>query len=305
VGELLEEEELLEISKLKLDTTFASLSKFIVWNEAEEKYFFQKARGWIAVETAPSSIVELTNEDEIYAYFSEIKDPFLKELRGNGFLKVWLNSFFDLASISSLNAFTEIFKNSFYENSYSSPRKSELFFKRFFQIKEAYTSFQNALSSSPQFWVEFRKNNPPFFEQYEPEAVPKPIQLSHIELLNYFLTHGMLPKEEGSLQAFGKKLMELKGSDMIQLRGVFLASLLDAKKKKLLTNLLRNVDEKWFYGLLNPKLSAALDKLVSEVKRRTGSNFFADLRIQHPVDRILFFTESVSKRGSDGGRTML
>ncbi len=298
VGELLEEEGMLEKSKLDLDTSFTALSKFIVWNEAEKKYFFQQAKGWTAVEIAPSSLIELTNEDAIYAYFSELKDPFLRDLKGKGFLKVWLNSFFDLASISSLNAFTEIFKNSFYENSYSSSRKQELFFKQFFQVKDAFTSFQEALASSPQFWIEFRQNNPSFFEQYEAVSMPKQIQMSLIELLNFYLSSGVLPKEEGSLQAFVKKLMQLKGTDLAQVKGIFLASLVDLKKKKLLYNLLRYVDEKWFYGVLNPKLPEALDKLVADVKRRTGSNLFADLRIQHPVDRILFFSEIVSKRGS-------
>jgi hypothetical protein len=298
VGELLEEEGILEKGKLDLDTSFALLSKFMVWNEVEKNYFFQQARGWAVVEVASASLVEFTKEEEIYAYFSELKDPYLKELKGKGFIKVWLNSFFDLASISSLNAFIKIFKNSFYENSYSSARKQELFFKQLFQVKDSYTSFQEAIVSSPQFWIEFRQNNPTFFEQYEPVAVPKPVQMSLIELLNFYLSYGVLPKEEGSLKAFVKKLMESKSDSLAQLRGIFLASLLDSKKKKLLNNLLRYVDEKWFYGLLNPKLPGALDKLVAEVRRRTGSNFFADLRMQHPVDRILFFTESVSKRGS-------
>jgi len=298
VGELLEEEGILEKGKLDLDTSFALLSKFMVWNEVEKNYFFQQARGWAVVEVTSASLVEFTKEEEIYAYFSELKDPYLKELKGKSFLKVWLNSFFDLASISSLNAFIKIFKNSFYENSYSSARKQELFFKQLFQVKDSYTSFQEAIGSSPQFWIEFRQNNPTFFEQYEPVAVPKPVQMSLIELLNFYLSYGVLPKEEGSLKAFVKKLMESKSDSLAQLRGIFLASLLDSKKKKLLNNLLRYVDEKWFYGLLNPKLPGALDKLVAEVRRRTGSNFFADLRMQHPVDRILFFTESVSKRGS-------
>jgi len=298
VGELLEEEGILEKGKLDLDTSFALLSKFMVWNEVEKNYFFQQARGWAVVEVTSASLVEFTKEEEIYAYFSELKDPYLKELKGKSFLKVWLNSFFDLASISSLNAFIKIFKNSFYENSYSSARKQELFFKQLFQVKDSYTSFQEAIVSSPQFWIEFRQNNPTFFEQYEPVAVPKPVQMSLIELLNFYLSYGVLPKEEGSLKAFVKKLMESKSDSLAQLRGIFLASLLDSKKKKLLNNLLRYVDEKWFYGLLNPKLPGALDKLVAEVRRRTGSNFFADLRMQHPVDRILFFTESVSKRGS-------
>jgi D-hexose-6-phosphate mutarotase len=37
---------------------------------------------------------------------------------------------------------------------------------------------------------------------------------------------------------------------------------------------------------------------VEEVRIRTGSNFYADLRIQNPVDRILFFADSLSKMGS-------
>ena len=254
VGELLEEEGILEKGKLDLDTSFALLSKFMVWNEVEKNYFFQQARGWAVVEVTSASLVEFTKEEEIYAYFSELKDPYLKELKGKSFLKVWLNSFFDLASISSLNAFIKIFKNSFYENSYSSARKQELFFKQLFQVKDSYTSFQEAIVSSPQFWIEFRQNNPTFFEQYEPVAVPKPVQMSLIELLNFYLSYGVLPKEEGSLKAFVKKLMESKSDSLAQLRGIFLASLLDSKKKKLLNNLLRYVDEKWFYGLLNPKL---------------------------------------------------
>ena len=298
VGELLQEEGVLERSTLDLETTYTLLTKLFGWNETEKNYFFQQARGWAAVETAPPSILELNSKEQIQTYFSELKDPFLKDLRGKGFLKVWVNSFIELASTATLNDFVELFKNSFYENSHSEARKRTLFFKRFFQLKDGYNTFKAALTSFPQGWLEFRQNNPAFFEPYEQEAAPKPVQMSLIELLNFYLSYGVLPKEAESLQAFVKKLMELKGADLAQLRGIFLVSLLDSKKKKLLNNLLRYVDEKWFYGLLHPKLSDALDNLVSEVRRRTGSNFFADLRIQHPVDRILFFTESLSNMGS-------
>jgi hypothetical protein len=298
VGELLEEEGLLEKGKLNLEVSYSLLSKLFGWTEAEKNHFFKQAGAWTTVEIAPIPILELTNEEQIYAYFSELKDPFLRDLRGKGFLQVWLNLFFDSASTSSLNAFVEIFKNSFYENSHPVSRKKALFFKRFLQLKESYSTFQEAVTTNSQVWLEFRQNNPAFFVQYEQEAAPKPIQMSLLELLNFYLSSGVLPKEEGSLQAFVKKLMALKGADLIQLRGLFLAGLLDSKKKKLIYNLLRYVDEDWFYGLLHPKLSTSLDKLVTEVRRRTGSNFFEDLRIQHAVDRILFFTESLSKTRS-------
>jgi hypothetical protein len=57
------------------------------------------------------------------------------------------------------------------------------------------------------------------------------------------------------------------------------------------------VDENWFFELLHPKLYVELDHLVEEVRRRTGSNFYADLRILDKVDRILFFAEAFSKYG--------
>lgn len=297
VAELLQEEGILEGSSLDLETTFTLLTELFKWNETEKKYFFQLAKAWSGEETVPTSILELNNKKQIHSYFSELKDPFLKNLKGKGFLKLWINSFIEVASTATLNEFLELFKSSFYENSHREGKKSTLFFKRFLQLKDGYNTFKAALSANPQGWLEFRQNNPALFEQYEHEAVPKPVQMSLIELLNFYLSCGVLPKEAESLKAFVKKLMELKGADFSQLRGIFLASLLDSKKKKLLYNLLRYVDEKWFYGLLHPKFSEALDNLVAEVRRKTGSNFFADLGIQHPVDRILFFTESLAKIG--------
>jgi hypothetical protein len=57
------------------------------------------------------------------------------------------------------------------------------------------------------------------------------------------------------------------------------------------------VEEKWFFVLLHPKLYGELDLLVEEVRKRTGSNLYADLRILDKVDRILFFAEAFSKYG--------
>lgn len=296
VGELLLEEGILEKSKVDFSSVFARLAKLFVWKEEEKKYFFEQARLWESGSTPPDPILELTTDEQIYAYFKPLNDPNLKDLKGKTFLKNWLKSFFDSASISVLKAFVEVFRNSFYDNSYSEAKKRELFFKRFFQLKDGYNSFQQALSANPQVWPEFRQNSPSFFEQYVQKAAPKP--MSFIELLYFFLAHGVLPKEEGSLQAFAKKLMDLRGADLAKLRGIFLASLSDPKKKKNLTNLLRYVNEKWFFSLLHPKLSSELEKLAEEVRIRTGSNFFADLRIQNPVDRILFFADSLSKMGS-------
>jgi hypothetical protein len=298
VGAILAEEGILETGKLDLNGKVTLLTKLFGWNEEEKIYFFEQTRVWVALEAVPDPVLELTTDEQIYAYFKQNNDPYLKDLRGKVFFKSWLNSFFDLASIPILKAFVEVFKNSFYENSYGVSVKRELFFKRFFQLKDGYNSFQKALVTSPQSWLEFRQNSPMFFEQYAKEAAPNIIQLTSIELLNFYLAHGVLPKEEGSLQAFANKLMQIKGADFTRLRAIFLASLSDVRKKKYLFNLLRYVDEKWFFDLIHPKLSSELDKLVLEVKKKTGSNFFTDLRIQHPVDRILFFADSLSKMGS-------
>lgn len=298
VGELLAEEGLWESRKFDIEATYVLLTKLFSWKEAEKRHFFNLARGWALVETVPAPILELDTEEQIQAYFKQVNDPYLKDLKGKEFLKIWFKLFFDLGSKSALNVFVEIFKNSFYENSHGVAKKKELFFKRFFQIKEGYASFQKAIADSPQDWIEFRQDSPTFFDQYDQVATPEPIKMSFVALLNFYLAYGVLPKEEGSLQAFVKKLMGKNGAELVQLRGMVLASLLNTKKKKILINLLRYVDEKWFYDLLHPKLSIELDKLVEQVKRKTGSNFFADLRIQHPVDRILFFAESLSKGGA-------
>lgn len=298
VGTILAEEGILERGKVDLNASYTLLTKLFGWNEKEKIYFFEQTRAWKVLEPIPDPILELTSDEQIYTYFKQNNDPYLKDLRGKVFFKNWLNSFFDLAPIGVLKAFVEVFKNSFYENGYSVPVKRELFFKRFFQLKDGYNSFQKALVASPQSWVEFRQNSPTFFEQYAKEPAPKLIQSTIIDLLNFYLAHGVLPKEEGSLQAFANKLLTIKGVDFAKLRSIFLASLSDSRKKKNLMNLLRYLDEKWFFDLINPKLSSELDKLVVEVRSKTGSNFFADLRIQHPVDRILFFADSLSKTGS-------
>jgi hypothetical protein len=297
-GRILEEEGILDKEKLDLDAAHASLIKLFVWKEEESIYFFEQAKGWLAVETPPAAVLVLTDDDQIYAYFEQLNVPFLKDLKGNSFLKNWIALFFDVATIGELKAFVEVFKSSFFGNSLSVPKKRELFFKRFFQLKDGFYSFERALLASPKSWLEFRQNSPSFFDQYAQKAAPKPVQMSISELLNYYLTYGVLPKEEGSLQTFAKKLMEKNGADLAKQRGFILASLSDSKKKKNLIHLLRHVSEQWFYDLLHPNLSTTLNKLVLEVRKRTGSNFFADLRLQHPVDRILFFADSLSKTGS-------
>lgn len=298
VGELLVEEGLWERSKVDLEATYGMLTKLFNWKEAEKRHFFNLARGWAQVETIPGPIFELGTEEQSQAYFMEVNDPYLRKLRSSGFSKVWLNSFFNLASPASKTAFAESFKRSFYENNYSVLKKKELFFKRFLLLKEGFTTFQQSVLASPKDWLEFRKESPTFFVQYDPEATPKPIKMSFFELLNFYLAYGVLPKEEGSLQAFAKRLIGQNGADLAKVRSLFLASLLDGKKKKNLIKLLRHVDENWFFGLLHPKLPIALATLVEDIRRRTGSNFFADLGLQHAMDRILFFADILSKIGA-------
>jgi hypothetical protein len=298
VGELLTEEGLWESRKVDLESTYVLLIKLFSWKEAEKRHFFNLARSWTQVETVPAPIRELGSDEQIQAYFKQVNDPYLRDLRGKEFLKIWLNSFFNSASSASKTDFVELFKNSFYENSYTVIRKKELFFKSFLQLKEGYVAFRQTLLVSPQDWLEFRKESATFFAQYEQEAAPEPRKMSFFELLNFYLAYGVLPKEEGSLQAFAKRLIGQKGADLAKLRSLFLESWLAGKKKKNLIKLLRLVDEKWFYGLLHPKLSVELERLVEEVRRRTGSNFFTDLGLLHPVDRILFFAEILSKMGA-------
>ena len=297
VATLLLEEGILDKVNLDLSNSFDSLASLFKWTEAEKKYFFELGQNW-AVESLISPLSsELAGEDTLVAYLKQGQDPFLKQMRGSGFFTIWLNLFFEIASAASIKSFVALFKNSFYENSYDANKKYELFFQRFFQLKEGYDSFRQALASNPKLWLEFRKNNPNLFKEIElgVEANKKPMTL--LELLQFYITYGALPKEEGSLQAFAKRLIGIKGADLDKVRNLFLTSLVATNKKKNLLKLLRYVEEKWFFVLLHPNLYGELDLLVEEVRRRTGSNLYADLRILDKVDRILFFAEAFSKYG--------
>jgi hypothetical protein len=297
VGTLLLEEGLLDKMNLDLSKSFVSLTSLFKWTEAEKKYFFELGQSWANESTSILLASELAEEDTMLAYFRQGQDPFLRQMKGSGFFTIWLNLFFEVASASSLKAFAALFKNSFYENSYDTNKKYELFFQRFFQLKDGYESFRQALASNPKLWTEFRKNSPNLFKEIElgVEAKKKPLNI--LELLQFYLTYGALPKEEGSLQAFAKRLIGIKGADVDKVRNLFLASLVATNKKKNLLKLLRFVDEKWFFMLLHPKLYTELDLLVEEVRKRTGSNLYADLRILDKVDRILFFADAFSKYG--------
>lgn len=297
VATLLLEEGILDKVNLDLSKSFDSLASLFKWTEIEKKYFFELGQNWADESIIPPFSSELAGEDSLVAYLKEGQDPFLKQMKGSGFFTIWLNLFFEIASAASIKSFVALFKNSFYENSYDANKKYELFFQRFFQLKEGYDSFRQALASNPKLWLEFRKNNPNLFKEIElgVEAKKKPMTL--LELLQFYISYGALPKEEGSLQAFAKRLIGIKGADLDKVRNLFLTSLVATNKKKNLLKLLQYVDEKWFFVLLHPKLYGELDLLVEEVRRRTGSNLYADLRILDKLDRILFFAEAFSKYG--------
>ena len=297
VGTLLLEEGMLAKMNLDLSKSFVSLASLFNWTEAEKKYFFELGQNWADESIISPLSSELAEEDTLVAYLRQGQDPFLSQMKGSSFFTIWLNLFFDVASASSIKSFIALFKNSFYENSYDVNKKYELFFQRFLQLKEGYDSFRQALASNPKLFIEFRKNSANLFKEIElgVEAKKKPMTL--LELLQFYLAYGALPKEEGSLQAFAKRLIGIKGADLDKVRNLFLTSLVATNKKKNLLKLLRYVDEKWFFVLLHPKLYVELDLLVEEVRRRTGSNLYADLRILDKVDRILFFAEAFSKYG--------
>ena len=297
VGTLLLEEGILNKMNLDLSKSFDSLANLFRWTEAEKRYFFELGQNWVDESLISPLSSELEEEDTLIAYLRQGQDPFLKQMKGSGFFTIWLNLFFEIASAASIKSFGALFKNSFYENSYDANKKYELFFQRFFQLKEGYDSFRQALASNPKLWIEFRKNNPTLFKEIDlgVEAKKKPMTL--LELLQFYLNYGALPKEEGNLQAFAKRLVGIKGADLDKVRNLFLTSLVATAKKRNLLKLLRYVDEKWFFVLLHPKLYVELDLLVEEVRKRTGSNLYADLRILDKVDRILFFAEAFSKYG--------
>lgn len=297
VATLLLEEGILDKVNLDLSKSFDSLASLFKWTEAEKKYFFEMGKNWADESIISPFSSELAGEDTLVAYLKQGQDPFLKQMKGSGFFTIWLNLFFEISSAASLKSFVVLFKNSFYENSYDANKKYELFFQRFFQLKEGYDSFRQTLASNPKLWLEFRKNNPNLFKEIElgVEAKKKPMAL--LELLQFYISYGALPKEEGSLQAFTKRLIGIKGADLDKVRNLFLTSLVANNKKKNLLKLLQYVDEKWFFVLMHPKLYGELDLLVEEVRKRTGSNLYADLRILDKVDRILFFAEAFSKYG--------
>jgi hypothetical protein len=297
VGTLILEEGLLDKMNLDLSKSFVSLSSLFKWTEAEKNYFFELGQSWTNESASILLASELAEEDTMLAYFRQGKDPFLRQMKGSGFFTIWLNLFFEVASDFSIKAFVALFRNSFYENSYDANKKYELFFQRFFQLKDGYESFRQALASNPKLWIEFRKNSPNIFKEIELGVETKKKTMNLLELLQFYLTYGALPKEEGSLQAFAKRLIGIKGADVDKVRNLFLASLVATNKKKNLLKLLRFVEEKWFFLLLHPNLYAELELLVEEVRKRTGSNLFADLRILDKVDRILFFAEAFSKYG--------
>ena len=297
VGALLLAEDMLDKRNLDLSKSFVSLASLFKWTEAEKKFFFELGQNWANESVSSPLSPELAAEDALVAFLRQGQDPFLKRMKGSGFFTIWLNLFFEVASVSSIKSFVALFKSSFYENSFDTQKKYELFFQRFLQLKEGYDSFRQALVSNPKLWIEFRKNSPILFKEIELGVEVKKKPMSLLELLQFYLGYGVLPKEEGSLQAFAKRLIGIKGADVEKVRNLFLRSLVATNKKKNLLKLLRYVEEKWFFKLLHPKLNVELDQLVEEVRRRTGSDFYADLGILDKVDRILFFAEAFSKYG--------
>uniref|UniRef100_UPI004047E6EF contractile injection system tape measure protein n=1 Tax=Algoriphagus sp. TaxID=1872435 RepID=UPI004047E6EF len=266
--------------------------KAFQWN-ASERIEFKTALTQLGFDSSfPPFPMVFENEERIQTYFMNFQDSNLASLKGKMFFSSWLDLFFEIASKTALLEFVDLFWASFYSIKGSNMYKFERFMDQFLLLKEGIASFQKAREDEPKNWAIFQENAPSYFRDLAVSMDTKSIGLDLFQVVTYFLRYGVLPKGYGSLAAFSKQLMQLSGSELIRYRGVFFAALKSSIYKKNVIKLVKFLDEKWFYNLIHPTLNKVLEQLNQEIKQKTGTSLFTALRLNHPLDRVLFLIES-------------
>uniref|UniRef100_UPI00404829EE contractile injection system tape measure protein n=1 Tax=Algoriphagus sp. TaxID=1872435 RepID=UPI00404829EE len=290
IVKLISENHLAPKSQLKDLVWETSVVNIFQWN-ASEIIEFRTALTQLGLDL-PSLPLVFENEEHIQTYFMNFKDSNLASLKGKMFFSSWLDLFFEIASKTVLLEFVDLFWASFYSIKGSNMYKFERFMDQFLLLKEGIASFQKAREDEPKNWAIFQENAPSYFRDLAVSMDTKSIGLDLFQVFTYFLRYGVLPKGYGSLAAFSKQLMQLSGSELIRYRGVLFAALKSSGYKKNVIKLVKFLDEKWFYNLIHPTLNKVLEQLNQEIKQKTGTSLFTALRLNHPLDRVLFLIES-------------
>ena len=297
VVKLISENNLVPNSQLKDLVWENSVVQAFQWN-SKERIEFRTALTQLGFESSSFSFpLGFENEERIQTYFMSFQDSNLANLKGRVFFSSWLDLFFEIASKTVILEFVDLFWASFYSIKGSNMFKFERFMDQFLLLKEGIASFQKAREDDPKNWGIFQENAPSYFKDLEVSLDTKFIELDLFQVFTYFLRYGVLPKGYRSLAEFSKQLLQISGSELIRYRGVFFAALKSSIYKKNVIKLVKLLDEKWFYNLIHPMLTKVLEELNQEIKRKTGTSLFTALRLNHPLDRVLFLIESGYKSG--------
>ena len=242
-------------------------------------------------------LVKVKTATEIQKYFVHGMDAHLKTVSGRSFLFAWFGEFFKSADEVLLAKFLHVFHRSFYSNSFSEAHKLKLFTKGFFQLQGAQKGLRSVVENEMVEMEAFFLSSPEFFESIRPRPVLDRLVVLPLKIFQSFLDSGLLPKGITSLQELSKLVSELKGSDLDRLRILIHAGLQSDRNRQNFYKLLAYLDETWFLELIHCDLLDDLDELNKSIKAKVRVDFFADLRINKKLDRLIFISSQWAMNG--------
>lgn len=237
-----------------------------------------------------SELFKIKSLREIHDYFLTDKDPHLTTLKGKSFLVAWFEEFFKSSNEIQQALFLSLFHRSFYKNFYSESQKLNLFLRGFFQLSGAQKSFRVVVEKNMEDMEIFYQTCPEFFGSIKLNAKTSAPDLRPLEIFQFYLQRGLLPKGISGVQQLANDLSELKGADLDELRIIIHAGLQTENDRQHFYKLAFYFEETWFLKLIHPNLSKNLDDLTAHIREKVRLDLFQDLRIVKKLDRLIFIS---------------
>ncbi|GAB2610137.1 hypothetical protein GCM10026987_04970 [Belliella aquatica] len=236
-------------------------------------------------------LFSIKSESEIFGYFVKGPDPYLRQIKGQKVLSIWLEQYFNKQSQTGAVAFLNLFQKNFYSNTINFEKKVWSFFNEFLSLPQGKKTYQEILKLKHEELDIFETNAPNLFKSLRTVTFENQKKLELDEILERFLSDGVLPFDQISLKDLGKALSTTKGKSLKRYRLLIFSALQSNFGRKNIIKLLSHLDEDWYFKLIHPKLPVDLDFLNRNIRNRLNKNLFAKLRITQKLDRLIYITD--------------